>query len=610
MKQRLLFLLRYVLFWLIFFEFSRLFFLLYNASFTTNTPFVDILQSFTSGFRHDLSLLGYVSAIVAIVSIISLFATNFKRIQRVLDCITIVLLIPFSILLVSDAELYRNWGYRTDCSVLQYLATPKEAMASLPLWHTGVLVLLSVVFFVLFYLFYKKWVSKCVLSFTPTSKWFVLLYVGILGLMVIPIRGGVGVATLRTGSVYFSSQTFANHAAINDYWHFLYSFAYQNRERPEFFMEQEECDSICSHLLKENDSQPISLLNTQRPNVLVFILESFTADHIGVLGGIEGVTPCLDSIAKSGVLFRNCYGNGTKSEMGIVSVLSGYPALPKTAIIKYNEKAEKLPYLSKLFDSLGYELSLYHGGDIHFANMNSYFRFGGFEKCVTIDDFDSKDGTAKWGAFDHVVMQRMYKDLHSVTKPFFTVCYTLSSHEPFDVPMKSEFLKNDEYSKFLNSIHYADSCLGDFMNKARNESWWENTLIVFVSDHGARISKNAQIVSSQEKFHIPMIWSGGAIRKDTVIDNLLCQCDFPKMLCNQLKLNSKQFVFSKDVLKSDNAFAFYAFNNGFGYLYENQSFSWDNTNSQIITQTDNLQDTTVMQGKALLQKVTTDFCEK
>ena len=78
MKQRLLFLLRYVLFWLIFFEFSRLFFLLYNVSFTTNTPFVDILQSFTSGFRHDLSLLGYVSAIVAIVSVISLFATNFN----------------------------------------------------------------------------------------------------------------------------------------------------------------------------------------------------------------------------------------------------------------------------------------------------------------------------------------------------------------------------------------------------------------------------------------------------------------------------------------------------------------------------------------------------
>ena len=107
-----------------------------------------------------------------------------------------------------------------------------------------------------------------------------------------------------------------------------------------------------------------------------------------------------------------------------------------------------------------------------------------------------------------------------------------------------------------------------------------------------------------------MIWSGGAIRKDTVIDNLLCQCDFPKMLCNQLNINSEQFVFSKDALKSDNAFAFYAFNNGFGYLREKQSFSWDNTNSQIIEQSENLQDTTILQGKAVLQKVTIDFCEK
>ena len=107
-----------------------------------------------------------------------------------------------------------------------------------------------------------------------------------------------------------------------------------------------------------------------------------------------------------------------------------------------------------------------------------------------------------------------------------------------------------------------------------------------------------------------MIWSGGAIQKDTVIEELICQCDFPKMLCNQLNLNSKQFIFSKDVLKGDNAFAFYAFNNGFGYLRENQSFSWDNTNSQIIEQTENLQDTTILQGKAILQKVTIDFCEK
>ncbi|MBO7125086.1 MAG: hypothetical protein J6V74_04500, partial [Bacteroidales bacterium] len=177
MKRRLQFFFLYVLFWLLFFESSRLFFLLYNFSFTTNTPFADIVQSFVFGFRHDLSLLGYVSAIVAIVSVIALFVINNKRIQRVFDCITIVLLIPFSILLVSDAELYRNWGYRTDCSVLQYLSTPKEAMASLPLWHTGILVLLSVVFFVAFFLLYKKWISKYVLSFTPTNKWFALLYV-------------------------------------------------------------------------------------------------------------------------------------------------------------------------------------------------------------------------------------------------------------------------------------------------------------------------------------------------------------------------------------------------------------------------------------------------
>ncbi|MCQ2608624.1 MAG: sulfatase-like hydrolase/transferase [Bacteroidales bacterium] len=610
MKTRLLILIYYILFWLGFFELSRFVFIVYNHALASELPLNTLLSCFSSGFAHDISLTSYYAEFICILLVISIFTKQTTFLRPVGNWFTGIFVAISSIITVVDAELYRNWGYRTDCSVLQYLETPKEALASTPLLQTILLVALATGIACLFIILHKKIYNYLTAKVTPTSKWVSVIFIALMGTTIIPMRGGLGVAALRTGTVYFSSHSFANHAAINVHWHFLYSFSYAKKEVATIFMEEEECETIYQELLTSKTTKPTSLITSNRPNIILFILESFTAEQIGVLGGQQGITPQLDSIAKSSILFSNCYGNGTKSEMGIVSILSGYPAQPTTAIIKYTSKAEKLPYLSRIFDSLGYNLSLYHGGDLRFANLNSYFRNGRFNKCITINDFDKNQGNTKWGAYDHVVFNRMFQDLQQEKQPFFSVCYTLSSHEPFDVPMRSDFYGENEYSKFLNSVHYTDSCIGDFMQKAKQEPWWNNTIIIFVSDHGARISKDTKIVSSVDKFHIPMIWSGGAIRKDTTITDLVNQCDLPMMLCNQLQIPSEQFYFSKDILRGDKPFVFYAYNNGFGYIRGDQFVSWDNESSKIIEQSTNLQDTTLKQGQAFLQKVTTDFCRK
>lgn len=611
MKQRIKYIFLVALLWFTFFELSRIIFLLYNHTFSCDLPFATICKSFIYGFQHDASMLGNVVAISSLCMIVSLFVKYNAPFAKFLRIVTNISLVICSLITFADAELYRNWGYRMDCSALQYLTMPKEALGSIPLWHL-LLLLLGVALLAYGFIFaYKKCIDTCVYLFEPCNPLGLVYFVVFIGLSIIPIRGGVGVAALRTGSVYFSSEAFANHAAINDHWHFMNSFVYRSKIDADVFMDENVCNEICDSLFVSSKQQPVQLLNTKRPNVLIFILESFTASDIESLGGKKGITPNLDSIARAGVSFSNCYANGNKSEVGIVSILSGYPAQPTTAIIKYTEKAEKLPYVSKVFDSLGYNLSFFHGGDIRYGNMNSYFHNGGFNKCVTIDDFDRKDGNSKWGILDHVVFNRMFNDLHTEQQPFFTVCYTLSSHEPFEVPMNSEFNGETEQEKFLNSVHYTDSCIGDFMRRAKTEPWWDNTLVVFVADHGARIPHSIMWYE-MVKFRIPMIWSGGAIASDTTISELMSQCDFPKMLCNQLDVASDQFYFSKDILRGDKAFAYYAFNDGFAFLRDNQYFSWDNDNEsiQIVSQSAKLSDTTIQQGQALIQKVTTDFCKK
>ena len=302
--------------WFVFFELSRIVFLLYNHTFSFALPISTICKSFVFGFQHDASMLGYLVAFSSLCMIISLFVKYNTPIVKLLRIFTTIFLVIFSLITFADAELYRNWGYRMDCSALQYLTMPKEALGSIPLWHL-LLLLLAVAIFAYFFTFlYKRCVEKCIFHFEPVNPFFVCVFLVIIGFCVIPIRGGIGVAALRTGSVYFSSEAFANHAAINDHWHFLNSFGYSSKVEADVFMDEKNCDDICSNLFQSSNNQSIQLLRTKRPNILIFILESFTASHMESLGGKAGVTPNLDSIARAGVSFSNCYANGSKSEVG------------------------------------------------------------------------------------------------------------------------------------------------------------------------------------------------------------------------------------------------------------------------------------------------------
>ena len=94
--------------------------------------------------------------------------------------------------------------------------------------------------------------------------------------------------------------------------------------------------------------------------------------------------------------------------------------------------------------------------------------------------------------------------------PFFKVVFTLSSHEPFDIPMKPFIKGNGDGIKYLNSIHYTDKCLGDFIEKCKSSKLWDNTLFVMIADHGVRLPNN-DLVSNPSCFKIQMLWIGGVL---------------------------------------------------------------------------------------------------
>jgi phosphoglycerol transferase MdoB-like AlkP superfamily enzyme len=232
---------------------------------------------------------------------------------------------------------------------------------------------------------------------------------------------------------------------------------------------------------------------------------------------------------------------------------------------------------------LGYTTSFVYGGDVDWASFRSYLTNGEFEHITSDEDFpDAKQ--SKWGVHDHIVFQRALQECDSAQSPFFKVILSLSSHEPFDVPMTPFITAQDEESMFLNACHYTDKSIGEFITQAKNAPWWKNTVVIFVADHGHRHPGNKEL-RDKKRFRIPLLMIGGAVKKDTVIHTFASQTDIANTLLGQVGKSSNAFRFSKNILSpSAKSFAAYFFNDGYGFVTPDKYIIYDNPGKQFLRQ--------------------------
>ena len=601
MKNRLLFLLRYFLFWYLFFFLGKLLFLLFNFRQVSELDFATMLKIFLYGAKLDISACSYLLVLPSLLVTTSVFIAKdvFKPIVKIY---TIAFLVIFSFLIVADLELYKFWGFRIDTTPLLYINTPKEMLASVSVWVVVRQMALFAVILYVFIKFYNRFVSEKV-DFTIKSKYYhALIYLLLAASLIIPIRGGFGLAPINTGAVYFSSNEFANHSAVNPIWNAGFSILQtEAMSNPYHYFEDEQIQKEVEKLYVQTPDT-IKVLNNQRPNIVLIVLESFMGKAIEPMGGLKGVTPRLNKLCNEGVFFTRMYSSGVRSDKGLVSVISGFPAQTKASIIRYPSKTQALPSIAKELNNNGYHSAYYYGGDIDFASMRSYITNAGYEKIVEMTDFPKTTYGAKWGVHDHYVFKRLLQDIDTSKGRFFYTFFTLSSHEPFDVPMKPVIEGNDENAQFLNSLYYTDSCLGDFIDSARTKAWWNNTLFVFIADHGT-LRLGVQNSYDFDRFHIPMLWIGGAVDKKLVVEKIASQTDFPATLLAQLNiLPQKSFNFSNNILDNkNNGFAYCAYNSGFCFIQGNDSVAFDADENKVKYQSVKAPEKVVNTGKAMMQ---------
>lgn len=605
MIQRLGLLLAGFIAWTIFFLIARALFLVYQQDLLHELPWKDILLIFTHGIRMDLSMAAYFSLLPGLLLGILYFRTGIQLWPIWIGYHGLMLFIS-SFVVVLDFELYRHWGFRLDATPLMYMS--KEAVGSGDMLRSVLLVgYFLIVFVISLFLFIRVFKSRFY-ALRATSVINVPVVVFATALLIIPIRGSFGVAPMNTGFVYFhDTNIFANHAAVNVVWNFLYAVQKMNRLKySDRYFDKAKTNEYYAEMFPGPDSTT-HLLKTANPNIVMIVLESYTSGMISAVGGLPDITPNFNKLAGEGILFDHFYSSGDRTDKGIVAILNGYPSQPVTSIIKDTKKTQDIPYLNRVFKDHGYTTEFTYGVNVNYANFNSYMINGKFDHVTHSLDFPQELNTSKWGVHDEYVFAKFFDELQLAKPPFFKVMFSQSSHEPFTVPMETVIKGDDEKSRFLNSAFYTDKCFGEFIAKAKESTWWQNTLIVVTADHGHPYPNNPG-VSNPDKFKIPMLWLGGALAKsDTVIHTVAGQPDIANTILSQVNMYDPAFIFSHDIFaRNYDPFAVYVFNNGFGMIRPDRKFIYDNfANKPILEEGTTEKD--VEEGKAYMQKMYWDY---
>ncbi|MEG0994086.1 MAG: sulfatase-like hydrolase/transferase [Bacteroidales bacterium] len=605
MKNKLYTLLKIYLGFVGIFALQKPLFMLYHLSLYKGDTAAEWLKVIYHGLPLDFSMAGYLTIIPVLMILVSVWKEG-SWLRKALHIYFALINMVIAIVFVSDLELYSYWGFRLDSTPLFYLKSPANAAASVPMLMMFVMPLLMLLTWFVLYKLMKRTTDEPDPQETDFRKRIMqsaTLFL-LLGMLFIPIRGGFSVSTMNVGKVYHSTNMLLNHAAINPMFSLMTSLTKEGDFGSQYrFMENEEAEQVFS-LLKDShqlSQQEENLLHTKRPNVILIVLESFSAKIVEPLGGISEVAPTMNRLYDEGIAFTNFYANSFRTDRGLVSILSGYPAQPSTSIMKYPAKTQSLPSLSGTLKNAGYDLEFLYGGDADFTNMRSYFMSAGFNRIVADQDFPVADRLSKWGVNDEKTFRFLSESLKEQSQPFMKMFLTLSSHEPFDVPMH----KFDD--PYLNSVAYTDSCLGVFMDELKASPLWDNTLVILVPDHAMHYPASISI-SEPGRYHIPMIWAGGAISKPQRIDTYGSQIDIAASLLHQMQLPYDDFTFSKDLFNTNNRqFAYYTFKDGFGILKDSATFVYDCASDRAIMRTDNADREIEQEGKAFLQCLYNDL---
>ncbi len=573
-------------FWLI----QKPVFSVVNLKSSSQKPlFTDIVKIYRKGAVSDFIIASYLSAVPIIAGYIGIVVPSFN-INWIMIPYALIIGIAIGLITVGDTALYGFWQSKIDASVFAYLRHPKGAFASvsgLYLTTACIFVIIVAAVFAAGWIIISE-VFRNLYPSTPLSPWGIVLEsfiaITLVGIAFLIIRG-LKIRPNNPSVVYFSPVAYFNHWALNPAYNLIYSLGTRNEFKGKFqSFDESECKKIFTPLYPTEGITQKKLLKTDNPNILVIVWESFGARFCEKLGGKPDVTPYFNKLCDEGILFSDCRSSSFRTDRALPAIFCGLPAQPTTSIIRYTRKLANLPAFPADLREKGYDTMAVHGGDLTIMHKSDFYLSSGHSRLVSQKDFPSDCASGKWGVHDGEVMDYIYDEVMKRTnakQPWLITVQTLSSHEPFKVPYSR--LENEED----NSMAYTDASIGSLIDKLKNTPEWDNLLIVIVADHG--LNNGDPSVTRDNYSHIPLLWTGGAIKSPEKINTLMNQTDIAATLLGQLNMPHSHFPFSRDIFADSYKVpsAFHSYINGFLFSDETGSTDYDTLAGKPVPPTSN-----------------------
>ncbi|MGP8305139.1 LTA synthase family protein [Vibrio sp. YIC-376] len=568
------------LFSLAFLSLSRLLLLLWQSD--RIETFSDFFYILSQGVRVDVATLCWLFILPALLS--SLLPLNgkigggWKWILRLWMVAGLGILVYMEL---ATAPFIQEYDLRPNRLFVEYLIYPKEVMSML--WAGYKLELfVGVVGTTLALIFSWKWSKKLTNSAQQINwKWRPLLAIIAVLICFAGARSSFGHRPLNPAMVAFSSDPLLNDLALNSSYSLLFALSNMKSEKSaeQFYGKMDNkkmLDIVRASSAKSNfapELLPTMNHNTatykgKPKNLVILLQESLGTQFVGSLGGLP-LTPNLDKLTEEGWLFTQMYATGTRSVRGIEAVTTGFPPSPSRSVVKLSKSQTGFFTIADLLKQQGYHTQFIYGGEANFDNMKTFFFGNGFEQIVEEKDYKNPGFVGSWGVSDEDLYNKADDEFERLSKsdrPFFSLVFTSSNHSPFEYPQgKIEQYDETEMTR-NNAVKYSDYALGTFFEKAKQSSYWDDTVFIIIADHDARVS-GANLVPVKH-FHIPALIIGKGIepRKDDRISNNI---DMPPTLLSLIGVDAKSPMIGRDLTKPlarEDERAMMQYDKNFGYL--------------------------------------------
>jgi phosphoglycerol transferase MdoB-like AlkP superfamily enzyme len=615
MKRLTLALAKRLLFWMLYFAFLRLVFLAWYQVqlFEAGVPFSQVILSFWHALPLDLSTASYILSLSFILLLVFM-ATGLSLFRMLEKYLNVVLIYIFSLIHAAELGLFGEWNTKLSYKALGYLANPGEVFNS---FSTTSFMILVVVWF------FQAWLAimymrKSVLPLDPPDRrgyaaGYTLIFVPLL--IFLGIRGGIREIPISISASYYSQHQMLNLAATNSGYNLMVSVLDSSRIgriNPFTYMSREEARDMARNLHQTDCDSTIRIIDAPKPNVVILLLESWSADLIESLGGQAGITPNFKKLEQDGLLFTEFYASGNRTQQAMGSLFAGLPALPLITITSYPEKYQALPSLVRDMSKAGYHSSFWFGGQLIYGNILSFLVHNGFDDIREGKHLPSNLKRGKLGVHDMEFLTHAATALNDYPQPFFSTLFTLSSHSPYDFPMEHVIQWPEMEKEFVNSAHYTDKALGAFFEIARKQEWYKNTLFIIMADHSHKSYRNHPL-ESFEYHKVPLLFYGPVLKnefKGQHIEQICGNTDIPASLLAQLGMDASAYRWSKNFMNTCyRPFAFFELNDGFGFKRQEGYLIWNHYAGSPwqLQAADSLQGELTIQGKAYMQALMDEF---